>query len=313
MSDFTTGFWSFFIAAITVAGIAACAWLLLALSRRRKASDADTTGHVWDEDLNEYNNPLPMWWIWLFLLTIVFSVAYLVLYPGLGSYRGTLKWTSADEYAEEVKVAEKEFGPLYVRLAATDLKTLSQSPEARVVGQRLFVTYCAQCHAADARGNKDFPDLTDNDWLYGGGDPEVIKATIMNGRIGIMPPFGAALGPEGVKDAANFVRSLTNLPHDPARAARGKVLFAANCAACHGADAKGNPVIGAANLTDDIWWHGSSEAAIINTITNGRHDVMPPHGPFLGEARVHILAAYVSGLSHESTTTQALIPVAATK
>lgn len=309
MSDFSS-FWSFFIAALTVVGIAGCAWLLLALSRRKAATDADTTGHVWDEDLNEYNNPLPMWWIWLFLITIVFSVGYLVLYPGLGSYSGTLKWTSAGEYADELKVAESEFGPMYARLAATDLKTLSQSPEARVVGQKLFLTYCAQCHSADARGSKHFPNLTDDDWLYG-GEPEVIKATIMNGRVGMMPPFGQALGPEKVKDAANYVRSLTSLSHDAVRAERGKAIFATYCTACHGLDAKGNQAIGSKNLTDGAWLHGSSEATIIETITYGRNDVMPAHGEFLGEARVHILAAYVYGLSHERTTKQALLPVAA--
>ena len=312
MSDFTTGLWSLFIAAVTLLGIVGCALLLLSLSRRKVAADAETTGHVWDEDLGEYNNALPMWWIWLFLITIVFSVAYVVLYPGLGSYRGTLKWTSADEYADEVKVAEQEFGPLYARLAATDLKTLSRSPEARVVGQKLFLTYCAQCHSADARGAKHFPNLTDDDWLYG-GDPETIKATIMNGRMGMMPPFGQALGAEKVKDAAAYVRSLTSLAHDAARAERGKAVFAANCAACHGLDGKGNSAIGSRNLTDGAWLHGSSEATIIETITFGRNDVMPAHGEFLGEARVHILAAYVYGLSHEQTARQALVPVSTTK
>ena len=312
MSDFNAGFWSFFIAALTLVGIVACVVLLLALSRRKASTDADTTGHVWDEDLGEYNNPLPMWWIWLFLITIVFSAAYLVLYPGLGSYRGSLKWTSAGEHADDVRVAEEEFGPLYKRLAATDIKTLSQSPEARVVGQKLFLTYCAQCHSADARGSKHFPNLTDDDWLYG-GEPETIKASIMNGRVGMMPPFGEVLGPEGVKDAAAYVRSLTSLAHDSARAERGKKIFATHCVACHGPEAKGNTVIGSKNLTDGAWLHGSSEATIIETITYGHKDVMPAHGELLGEARVHVLAAYVYGLSHEVTTRQALVPVSDSK
>jgi cytochrome c oxidase cbb3-type subunit 3 len=312
MSDFTGVFWSFFIAAVTLLGIVGCALLLLSLSRRKVATDADTTGHVWDEDLGEYNNALPMWWIWLFVITIVFSAGYLVLYPGLGSFRGTLKWTSAGEYAQEVRVAEEEIGPLYKRLAATDLKTLSRSPEARVVGARLFMTYCAQCHASDARGSKGFPNLTDDAWLYG-GETELIEKTILDGRNGVMPAFGPVLGAEGVKDAASYVRSLSGLVHDSARAARGKATFTTICSACHGTEGKGNQALGAPDLTDKVWEYGSSEAAIIETITNGRNNVMPAHRQLLGEARVHVLAAYVYGLSHERSAKQALIPVAATK
>jgi len=297
MSDFVSGFWSLYVAGLTLVSIVACALLLFSMSRRRVASDPDKTGHVWDEDLDEYNNPLPRWWIWMFVITIVFSLAYLWFYPGLGSWSGAYKWSSASEYADEVKVAEKEFGPLYAKFASADLTTLSQSPEARVVGEKLFMTYCTQCHAADARGGRGFPNLVDGDWLYG-GDPETIKVTIMNGRNGTMPPMGQAVGDaEAIKDVANFVRSLSGLSHDAARAGRGKAKFAI-CAACHGPEGKGNPAIGAPNLTDKTWLYGSSEATIVETITKGRTNKMPAHKEFLGEARVHVLAAYVYGLSH---------------
>ena len=295
MSDFTDPFWSFFVAAGTLVSIVACGLLLMSLSRRRVATDAETTGHVWDEDLNELNNALPRWWIWLFWITIFFSLAYLVLYPGLGSYQGTLKWSSAAEYTEEVKLAEAQSGPLYAKFAASDLVKLSADPEAREVGARLFLNYCSQCHAGDARGSKGFPNLTDGDWLYG-GDPEVIKASILNGRSGVMPALGAAIGGEaGAKDLANYVRSLSKLDHDAKAAARGKAKFAV-CAGCHGADGGGNQAIGAPNLADKVWLYGSAEAQIMEAILKGRSNVMPAHREFLGEQRSHLLAAYVYGL-----------------
>ena len=302
MSDFTSDFWSLYVAGVTLVSIAACAWLLAALSKNRASADPDKTGHVWDEDLDEYNNPLPRWWVWLFAITIVYSLGYLWIYPGLGSWEGSARWTSAGELADEVKLAEQEFAPLYRKYAAADLKELSANPQARALGQKLFLNYCTQCHASDARGSKGFPNLTDNDWLYG-GEPEVIKTTIMDGRHGVMPPMGAALGgPEGTKDAANFVRSLSGLSHDAARAARGKASFATYCSACHGADGKGRTAMGAPNLTDKVWLYGASEATIVETITKGRSNTMPAHKEFLGEARVHVLAAYVYGLSQSEAT-----------
>jgi cytochrome c oxidase cbb3-type subunit III len=295
MSDFTSGFWSLFVAGATIVSIIACGVLLSSLSKRKVATDPDKTGHVWDEDLDEYNNPLPRWWIWLFWITIVFSVGYLWFYPGLGSWQGSSKWSSADQYQEEVDLAARTHGPLYSRLASMDLATLATDPEARVVGQKLFITYCSQCHASDARGGKGFPNLTDGDWLYG-GEPQTIKTSIMEGRRGTMPPMATGLEPAAVRDIANFVRSLSGLAHDTAAAERGKPLFA-RCVGCHGAEAKGNPALGAPNLTDKVWLYGSSEATIVETITKGRTNMMPAHKDFLGEQRAHILAAYVYGLS----------------
>lgn len=312
MSDFTSGFWSIFVAGATLVSIAGCAWLLLAMSKRKVASDPDKTGHVFDEDLDEYNNPLPRWWIWLFWITIVFSAAYLWFYPGLGTWQGAIKWTSTGQYADEVKVAEREFGPLYAKLAAVDIATLSANPEARVVGQKLFINYCSQCHSSDGRGSRGFPNLTDADWLYG-GEPEAIKASILNGRNGVMPAMGAALGGgENVRDVANYVRSLSGLTHDAAAAARGKAKFAA-CGACHGPEAKGNPALGAPNLTDKVWLYGSSEATIVETIEKGRSNRMPAHREFLGEQRSHILAAYVYGLSRPDMRSRIVVRTSAVK
>ena len=304
MSDFNSGFWSFYVTVGTLLSIAACALLLWRLSKRKVAGDPDKTGHVWDEDLDEYNNPLPMWWIWLFWITIVFSLGYLWYYPGLGSIEGAAKWTSANQYDAELAAAEKQYGPLYAKLGAMDIKALAADPEARAVGQKMFLNYCSQCHASDARGSKGFPNLTDNDWLYG-GEPQTIETTIMNGRNGIMPALGAVLGTAGTRDTANYVRSLSGLAHDTAAAERGKSHFATMCAACHGADGKGNVAVGAPNLTDKVWLYGSSEDTIIDTITKGRSNMMPAHKDLLGAQRVHILAGYVYGLSQESRSSLA--------
>ena len=306
MSDFSTSFWSWYVAILTLASIAGCAWLLMALSRRRVSTDPEKTAHVWDEDLDEYNNPLPRWWIWLFWITIIFSLAYLAVYPGLGSFKGSSQWTSVGEYTDEVKAAAARVAPLYARFASADIRQISRDPEGRMVGQRLFLNYCTQCHASDARGSRGYPNLTDNDWLYG-GDPEQIEKSILDGRNGMMPPLGAALGPEKTKDLANYVRSLSGLDHDSAAAARGKESFVM-CAACHGPEGKGNVALGAPNFTDKVWLHGSSEAAIIETITKGRTSQMPAHRELLGEARVKLLAAYVYGLSTTERTN--IVPVA---
>ena len=300
MSDFDTSFWSLFVAIGTIVSIAACAVLLQLLSRRRAPTDPEKTGHTWDEDLDELNNPLPRWWISLFWITIVFGLGYLWAYPGLGSYEGLLKWTSAGEYQGEVQVADRQYGPLYARLAAMDVPALAVHAEAREVGQRLFLNYCSQCHASDGRGGKGFPNLADTDWLYG-GSPEAIKASILDGRKGTMPALGAAVGGEkGAKDVANYVRSLSGLDHDKAGAARGKAAFA-TCAACHGAEGRGNPALGAPDLADKVWLYGAGEATIVETIMKGRANVMPAHREFLGEQRAHILAGYVYGLSHPQT------------
>jgi len=253
-------------------------------------------GHVWDENLEEYNNPLPNWWRWLFYITIVFGLVYLVLYPGLGKFAGTFKWTSTGQYEVEQARAAERYGPLFDTFVAMDIPAVAADPRARETGQRLFLNYCAQCHASDARGSRGFPNLADNDWLYG-GDPATIKATIVNGRNGIMPPLGAVLGDEGVKDTAHYVLSLSGLTHDSLLASRGKALFATNCVVCHGADGKGNPALGAPNLTDKVWLYGGGETTISETIRAGRNNKMPAWGEFLGDAKTHVLAAYVWGLS----------------
>jgi cytochrome c oxidase cbb3-type subunit 3 len=299
VSEFTSGFWSVYILVITLASIAACGILLWRLTTKRlpAGQKAGLMGHVWDENLEEYNNPLPRWWLWLFYITLGFGVVYLILYPGLGSFPGLLKWTSHGQYEREQALAKQRYEPIYAKYAAMSIPQLAADPQAREIGQRLFLNYCAQCHASDGRGGKGFPNLTDNDWLYG-GDPETITASITNGRSGIMPPWASVLGEEGVKDVANYVLQISGKTHDNLRATHGKELFQQNCIACHGPEGKGNPAVGAPNLTDDISLYGGGQMSLIETISKGRNGVMPAWGGFLGPEKVHILAGYVYGFSH---------------
>jgi cytochrome c oxidase cbb3-type subunit 3 len=302
MSDFTSNFWSFYVGGITFVSILACA-LLLWFSGKAKAMTAtdNTTGHVWDGDLREMNNPLPRWWVWLFVITIVFALGYLAMYPGAGSFKGELGWSSIGQYDKEVATGNKELEPLYAKFDGMTTEQLAADPKAMAIGERLFMNNCAQCHGSDARGSKGFPNLTDKDWL-GGSTPDVIKNTILKGRAGNMPPMAAALGgAEDVSAVANYVLSLSNGPHDPVKAALGKTKFVV-CAACHGPDGKGNPTVGAPNLTDDIWLHGWGEAAIVAMINNGKVNPMPPQGDKLTTSQVNVLTAYVWGLSNKSTS-----------
>jgi cytochrome c oxidase cbb3-type subunit 3 len=297
MSDFTSEFWSLYIGAITVVSIIACGVLLFTFSSSAGGTQGETTGHTWDEDLCERNNPLPRWWLWLFVITIVFGLIYLVLYPGLGSYKGSHGWSSKGQYEAEEAQAVALYGPIFDKYLQQDLKTVAADPEARAIGQRLFLNYCAQCHGSDAGGGRGFPNLRDGDWLYG-GDPQVIQASIANGRNGMMPPLGAAVGgEEGVRDVAHYVLSLSKRTHDELRAARGKTKFETVCAACHTAAGTGNPALGAPNLTDSVWLWGGSESTIVETITKGRSNQMPAHKQFLDNGKIHLLAAYVYGLS----------------
>ena len=299
MSDFVSEFWSFYITIITLASILACAVLLWRLSSKRlpAGQQAAVMGHVWDGNLEEYNNPLPRWWMWLFYITIAFGLAYLMLYPGLGSYKGVYGWSSRGAYETELAAAKDKYQPIYAKYAAMELPALAADPQARDIGQRIFLNNCAQCHASDGRGAKGFPNLADNDWLYG-GDPKTIETTITGGRTGMMPPWGKALGEQAVKDVAHYVMQISGRTHDSLRASRGKEVFQTNCVACHGPDGKGNQALGAPNLTDNIWLYGGGESTLIDTIGNGRNGVMPAWGEFLGPEKTHLVAGYVYSLSH---------------
>ncbi len=297
---FTSNFWNLWIIVLTLANIFACWWLIRWSSKPRpgEANVGDVTGHKWDENLEEFNNPLPKWWLWLFYITLVFSLVYLVLYPGLGSFRGVLNWTQQDAYAKEIQRSDEKYGPLFAKYAATPVADLISDAGAIKVGQRLFVNYCASCHGSDAGGTTGFPNLRDNVWLYG-GNPEAIKLSILEGRSGAMPAWGAVLNDKGVEETAAYVMQLNGREADAALASAGQTHFATYCAACHGAEGKGNPALGAPDLTNNNWLYGGSPGVIRQSIAAGRNGRMPAHRDFLGEDKAHLLTTYIYSLSNK--------------
>jgi cytochrome c oxidase cbb3-type subunit 3 len=300
MADFNSDFWHWYIAILSVISILACLWLLRWMtSGFQKTEKVENTGHVWDGDLTELNNPLPRWWLGLFYITIVFGGFYLLLYPGLGKFQGLLGWSSRGAYQQELKRVEAEVGPLFARYQQTPVLGLIKDQTALKVGERLFANYCTNCHGSDARGARGFPNLRDNDWLWG-GTPADIQTTIMQGRQAAMPAWEAALGGErGVDEVAQYILSLSGRATISELADKGKARFDIFCVACHGADGTGNTAVGAPNLTDDTWLYGGSLTRISESIAKGRNGHMPAQGEFLGEAKVHLLTAYVYSLSQQ--------------
>ncbi|OZG73735.1 cytochrome-c oxidase, cbb3-type subunit III [Hahella sp. CCB-MM4] len=294
-------FWTGWISFIVLGSIFGCAWLLWATRKSQKfhTETEETMGHSFD-GIEEYDNPMPKWWLYLFMATIVFGLFYLFLYPGLGSYKGYLGWSSAGQWENEVADAKAIYDPLYAELAATPIEELVKNEDAITMGKRLFLNNCAVCHGSAAHGGFGFPNLTDNDWLYGGA-PEKIKETITNGRNAAMPAWEAIVGTEGVTELANYVRSLSGQQNiDAEKAEAGAKLFQANCVACHGTDAKGNQAVGAPNLTDSTWLYGGTQQAVEMTLKSGRNGVMPTFKKTLGDERIHLVATYVYSLSKQT-------------
>jgi cytochrome c oxidase cbb3-type subunit 3 len=297
-----SSFWSGWIIVLTVANILACLWLIRWTMKKRsdEAATGDVTGHTWDGNLQEYNNPLPRWWLWLFYMTLIFAGGYLALYPGLGKFAGVLGWSShGSQYEGEMQRAAEKYDPIYERYAAVpvaDLATGEEYAEAREMGKRLYLTYCMQCHGSDARGSRGYPNLADSDWLWG-GTPEQILASIAVGRMAVMPAH-AHLSEDAVDNLVSYVLSLSGRDVDAGKAEKGKETYlTAGCIGCHGADAAGNQMLGAPNLTDKTWLYGGSEGMVTESIVKGRNGVMPAHEELLGDNKIHILTAYVYSLS----------------
>jgi len=292
-------FWAWFVAAGTIAFVIWCVWLIRWAGKQgpQNKEDEDLVGHKWDGDLEEWNNPAPKWWLYLYFITIAWGVVYLISYPGLGITEGLLNWSQQGQYEQEMQAAEARYAPIYERFAAMEFGALSQDPEAQELGQSLFASYCTTCHGSDARGAPGYPNLADDDWIW--GDDEIaIIATITHGRNNVMPNLSPALGGDtGIDNMVNYVRSLSGAVAADAAAMSAQAMFVALCSACHLADGSGNQALGAPNLTDDIWLYGSSAEAVRTTIVQGRNGVMPPHGELLGDKRTKILAAYVASLS----------------
>jgi cytochrome c oxidase cbb3-type subunit 3 len=295
-----TSGWSLYVIILTVLNIAACVWLLRWTAKPRSANEkiggGVDTGHVWDTDLREYNNPLPRWWLWVFYLSVVFAVIYLILYPGLGSFGGVKGWTQAGQYDAESARAEEKAAEMMAPFAAMSVQELAGNPQAMSTAHNIFQNNCAQCHGSDGGGARGFPNLADSNWQWG-GDADAIVQTITGGRMAAMPPWGEVLGSEGVEETIAYVQSISGQAADAEKAAAGKTRFETVCSACHGLDGKGNPLLGAPNLTDDIWLYGGDAATLHDTIMIGRMGQMPAFGEKLGEQRVRLLAAYVMRLS----------------
>ncbi|QEY63990.1 cytochrome-c oxidase, cbb3-type subunit III [Metapseudomonas lalkuanensis] len=303
-----TTFWSWYISLLTIFTLLALTWLIFATrSGESKGTTDQTMGHAFD-GIEEYDNPLPKWWFWLFIGTLIFAAGYLVLYPGLGNWKGLFPgyadgWTQESQWQREVSKAEQQYGPIFARYSAMSIEEVAKDPQAMKMGGRLFATYCSICHGSDAKGALGFPNLTDSNWRWG-GEPETIKTTILHGRMAAMPAWGEVLGDEGVKNVAAYVRqdlAGLKLPEDAkADVEAGKSLFATTCVACHGTEGKGTAIMGAPDLTHPAGWiYGSSLAQLQQTIRHGRNGQMPAQQEYLGQDKVHVLAAYIYNLSRK--------------
>lgn len=299
-----SGAWSWYVIALVVLNIVGCVWLLWWTGRRKPGDPKPTdTSHVWDGDLTEYNKPMPRWWINMFYLTIVFGVGYLIWYPGLGAFAGVSKWSSAREHAEEKAREDKKLEVAFSRFRDQPIDVLAKDPQALKLGQGIFSNTCATCHGSSARGAVGYPDLSDDVWHWG-GSPDLVLHSVLEGREGVMPPWGDVLtgmgGEHAVDYVVAYVRALSSEDQSLRNdyfAARGKTLYAGVCAACHGTEGKGNAEIGAPDLTDDYALYGSSKASLRKTIIEGRHGIMPAQRDALGETRARLVAAYVWSLS----------------
>ena len=288
--------WSWFIIIGTVASLAACFWLV-AWTNRQRASDeeiAEAESHVWDEDVRELNNPLPMWWLYLFIGTVVWSVGYLIWYPGMGNFAGIGDWSQEQQYDDEVAAAEAEYGPIFAAFGAMPVEELASNPEALAIGASLYQNYCSQCHGSTAQGARGFPNLTDDYWQFG-GEPAQIEHSILIGRTGIMPPLGAVFASE--EDIEEMVRYTQAMPDGIDTSSPAHTQYMQLCVACHGPTGEGIQALGAPSLVDDIWLYGSSPREVRISIVEGRAGVMPGNEALIGPDRARILTAYVYSLS----------------
>lgn len=294
-----SGGWSAWVIGLIVFNLGTTFLLFLWAPRARVPVLPDgTTGHVWAHGvLREGMHRLPRWWIAMSFATYAAAFGYLVLYPGFGNSRGTLAWTSAQELDAATRANAAVLAPALRRLGAMSVEAVADDAQAQRLGARLFVDNCAACHGRFGLGNPQLgaPNLADKDWLYGGA-PQDITTTIRDGRAGVMPAW-AALGEPTVRNLAQYVLALSGQPHDAAAAAAGEPVFRTTCAACHGPEGKGNALLGAPNLTDDIWLYGGTQAAVETSIRAGRQGHMPAWRPRLSEEEIHILAGYVHHLA----------------
>ena len=296
-----SAFWSTWIIVLAIVTLGIATFLFVWALRVRIPHGADgTTGHVWAHGvLREAVRPLPAWWVVISVLVFASGFAYLYAYPGLGSYAGSLAWTSQTELTQHAEANRALLAPLAQRVGQGTVEQIAADPAARPQGRRLFADHCAPCHGGTAQGNPliGAPSLVDDDWLYG-GDGAAILTSVLDGRRGVMPPFTPAFNAAGATDVAHYVRSLSGAQHDAAKAKRGSASYGV-CVACHSADGSGNIALGAPDLTDDVWVYGGDLQTIARTITHGRSGVMPALRGKLSEPEAKLVAAWVYGRSRE--------------
>lgn len=270
-------------------------YVVLQLNRQTGRESGEMTGHIHD-GIEEYDNPLPAWWYWLFVLTMIYGVGYLIWYPGLGNFPGIADWTSVGELETDQEASRARYEPLFAKYRQLPVAEIYKVPAAVKMGQRLFANNCSVCHGSTAAGGFGFPDLIDDVWTWG-AEASTIKQTILHGRKAAMPAWGTVIGDQGIRDVTAYILSLNNREADPAAVAQGETLFGNFCIACHGPEGKGLSALGAPDLTNGIWLYGNSRSHIEFSIRNGRNGEMPGFKHKLGENKAHILAGYVYGLS----------------
>ncbi|MDB9999453.1 cytochrome-c oxidase, cbb3-type subunit III [Porticoccaceae bacterium] len=300
MSDF----WSYWIIFFTLLVLFGSCWLLIANRKTEVRGDlaegeVPKTGHVYD-GIEEYDNPLPAWWFWKFIATAVFSLIYLLLYPGLGNYPGLLGWTSTNQLEERVASANAKLDGQYSAYAKRTIDDLAGDPSALRMGRRLFNNNCSICHGVGGTGANGFPNLADADWLYG-STPEAIKHSIAFGRQAAMPAWGSILGEPGVVDMGEHLLSLSGADHNAEQAARGATQYGLFCSSCHTPAGTGMQALGAPNLSDSIWLYQQQDLTLAenirHSIRSGRNGNMPAHNEKLRPEKIHLLTAYVYSLS----------------
>ncbi len=271
------------------------AFFLILYLNRSTRNPGKTTGHNYD-GIEEYDNPLPAWWFWGFVITIVFGIGYLLYFPGLGNFAGFGGWSQVGALEASQDAADERYNPQFAQYLSVPVDELMHDAAAMRMGRRLFANNCAVCHGAAGTGSEGFPNLTDAEWHWG-GSAEQIKTTIMQGRQAMMPAWGPALQDQGVTEVAEYVEQLAGREVDATLAAAGQERYAMFCAACHGPDGSGQPMMGAPGLNNEHWLYGNSRLRIEDIIRHGRNGQMPAFAERLGEEKVHILAAYVRSLS----------------
>lgn len=293
MADLPRDFWSGWIIVLTTVSLAGLLWVVLGVFFGKDKGHDAAHEPTWDGNLKEGDSAPPMWWFWMILSAMVFSVVYLMLYPGLGSFAGAFRWSQGGQLATNQQLYELEFEAARAELLQRPLGELAQDPVAMHAAERLFIDNCAACHGVDAAGQADhFPNLRDADWLWG-GEAAQIEQSIRNGRSGVMIAWQAVLGDAGVTNVADYVLQLAAGSASEEHA--GRQQYMTLCVACHGPDGAGNQLLGAPRLNDDIWLYGGSREAIEYTLVNGRNGMMPAFEGRLDELQIKLLVAWLAG------------------